>query len=709
MRLTLRTLLAYLDDTLSPAKAREIGLKVAENPQAQELIDRIKRVTRRRGLATPPAGTEGSASDPNTVAEYLSDTLPADQLAQFEAACLESDVHLAEVAACHQILTLVLSEQVRVPPTARKRMYQLVKGRESIPDRTPGKTIPVGGVLADERPAVDDADAPFLLGLSAYSRADSPGRLASRLAVLGALLLALGVAVWLAIPPGGEPAPVPPTAYAQVPGATPVPAEPNADERPAPKSEKAPDNETAKPTASAQALEQISPPRAVAEATPATPPKAKPVAAKVQPPRTDRVEIGKLEKANAVVVRRQPRVDRWVRVPPDAPAVISADRLVCLPGYKDVLRLDGVSIDLWGNLPELFRGPVLEASITPYFPHDGFHADLAVHAGRIYLTAKRDAGATVRLRFKGQVWDVALAGNTTEVVFELTQMLAPGSNPAPPHAVAALAVLAGKATLRPNAGREPVELAKGGEAYWDSVANRPDVRANPPAQAKESQSAYLSRFQPYFDATRAKLALEALDELARRAAETQSIRAVLDEALQDRPDEPPTAKSVAINRIALLSFAALGDLPALANALTDPNRPWVRSAAVEGLRAALARDPKLAAPFRQVLVEKNGVEDAQADAVLRLLRGLTDVERANPATLDQLREGLSSPALSVRELSFQNLVSFVNPQEKANETLLRFDANAPQEFRDAPLKAWKKKVDELKKELAEPIPSPKKK
>ena len=55
MRLTLRTLLAYIDDTLDPAQAREIGQKVAESDVAQELIERIKTVTRRRGLTVPPA------------------------------------------------------------------------------------------------------------------------------------------------------------------------------------------------------------------------------------------------------------------------------------------------------------------------------------------------------------------------------------------------------------------------------------------------------------------------------------------------------------------------------------------------------------------------------------------------------------------------------------------------------------------------------
>src|SRR5690349_5409894 len=40
MRLTLRTLLAWLDDTLEPSQVREIGKQVSESPFAQELADR---------------------------------------------------------------------------------------------------------------------------------------------------------------------------------------------------------------------------------------------------------------------------------------------------------------------------------------------------------------------------------------------------------------------------------------------------------------------------------------------------------------------------------------------------------------------------------------------------------------------------------------------------------------------------------------------
>src|SRR5262249_41037457 len=88
-------------------------------------------------LANPPVFGDESKLDPNTVAEYLSDVLPSDEVPEVEQTCLEHDMYLAEVAACHQILTLMLSEPVRVPATARQRMYRLVKGPESIPNRKP--------------------------------------------------------------------------------------------------------------------------------------------------------------------------------------------------------------------------------------------------------------------------------------------------------------------------------------------------------------------------------------------------------------------------------------------------------------------------------------------------------------------------------------------------------------------------------------------
>ncbi|HEY2786815.1 MAG TPA: hypothetical protein VGJ05_17775 [Fimbriiglobus sp.] len=201
MRLTLRTLLAYLDDTLPSDEAKTIGEKVAESESARELIDRIRKLTRKRGLSVPANGDANTPDDPNVVSDYLSDTLFSDEINQFEEACLNSDVNLAEVASCHQILTLLMSEPMRVPPTARQRMYQLVKGPESLPNRKPGATLPIGGEPPEgSKPESFDADATLLLGVPALAGADTGAKKAFPVLIGLVLLVGMLLSGYLAWP-----------------------------------------------------------------------------------------------------------------------------------------------------------------------------------------------------------------------------------------------------------------------------------------------------------------------------------------------------------------------------------------------------------------------------------------------------------------------------------------------------------------------------
>ncbi len=161
MRLTLRTLIAWLDDTLTSAEVKTIGQQVSESPFAKELVERVQRVTRQRRL-TFPGDLNSQTTDPNLVAGYLDNELTPEQVAEYEKVCLTSDVHLAEVASVHQILSLI-GQKAKVPPDARNRMYRLVRGRETT------KVEPSSAPKSAKPPVAKAAKPPVSEPIAAWS------------------------------------------------------------------------------------------------------------------------------------------------------------------------------------------------------------------------------------------------------------------------------------------------------------------------------------------------------------------------------------------------------------------------------------------------------------------------------------------------------------------------------------------------------------
>lgn len=125
MRLTLRTLLSYLDNVLEEPARTELHRQIEASEHAKEWVHRTRDVMRRLKLGAPEPGGSGAVDDPNTVAEYLDRGLPEQDVAQFERVCLESDQLLAEVASCHHVLAKVLTEPMEIDPDTRQRLHDL--------------------------------------------------------------------------------------------------------------------------------------------------------------------------------------------------------------------------------------------------------------------------------------------------------------------------------------------------------------------------------------------------------------------------------------------------------------------------------------------------------------------------------------------------------------------------------------------------------
>ncbi|SMP46151.1 hypothetical protein SAMN06265222_10274 [Neorhodopirellula lusitana] len=125
MRLTLRTLLAYLDDMLEEEDTQILQAKIEESGLATELIARIRNSVDHRQIGVLSPDAIGPLENANVMSEYLDSTLAPEQIAEIERLCLESDISLAEAAACHQILTVVLGQPAQVNDALRQRIYDL--------------------------------------------------------------------------------------------------------------------------------------------------------------------------------------------------------------------------------------------------------------------------------------------------------------------------------------------------------------------------------------------------------------------------------------------------------------------------------------------------------------------------------------------------------------------------------------------------------
>lgn len=691
MRLTLRTLLAYLDDMLEPNQAKEIGAKIAESNLASALVDRIREVMRRRRLGAPGLN---DTPDPNTVAEYLDNTLPAEAVADLERICLESDVNLAEVAAAHQILTLVLGEPAEVPPWMRERIYAL---GPIVSPAAEGTVAAEGDGATTAAAAASNAPSPartrdsFSQAIPDYLRPAPIWRRALPVAFVAAIAIAwIGLIWWddafralfggppaeqqVAVAPAGQQPPAAP-AGADVPEA-PIeqPAPPEAVQPPAVAAVDggvepvAPDDEEELPAAVAAApAAPAEPMPAVAEVAPAPAGQVEPIPAlpAAVPPAAPAAQVEvvppmKYESPAGIVLEYRDAEGDWFPLPREA--FIRADQWLACPEPFDAefdlgegrakLRLFGGTGIRYTAPPrgsdfalEIERGLlVIERLREPADDAAGANpapgADPAPAAGEAPAAA---AALVISLIVRDETWTVTLGAPGTRCAIEILPLQPTGFEQelGKVSYSGALYSVSGNVRFADGTGRE--RTADLSESEWMPLG--PDERGvadNPhPLPAPQALAALPSWLDPQ---------TPQLTSAVRRA------RALFEKEFE--PNEPLRASlgpivstpEPLVSELAVKCLALAGRHSELAHALARSPHDESRTAAIVGLRIWLGQNPKQGDLLRGDL--QRLFPPQTAELVYRLLWGYSPQDARDPVVSADLVRMLGHEDLAVRQLVY---------------------------------------------------------
>jgi hypothetical protein len=638
MRLTLRTLLCWLDDTLPPDEVRRIGQQVEESDLAREIVERIQRVTRRRRLTIPPA-TGADATDPNTVAEYLDNVMPADVVPEFERLCLKSDVHLAEVASAHQILSL-LGQRAKVPAEARYRMYHLIQGRETdgVRARRDSSDVRVEPVASAPR-------------WHAFSAQPSRPRNLATLAAALVLLALLGWSTWYNLSPSTDSPTREPSvdlrllaarAASRHPAGAAAAAQPGLaklgqpTEAGAGAAEGAGKAELAQTETPAPGPEGRQPETSAAMA--ATEP------AKVaEPPVPGRVPNSArltVAPSSAVLLRRDTAESPWERIKPGTD-VSPGEELVNLEPFRSDLTLGPNTLTLIGGTSVQLQG-------------DGNAIDpnLELERGRMVFRTGKDP-AVLKILDGSTTVRLAIPGGTP-VGLERLSSWVPGAQAAKPPLV--IHVAEGELGIRGADGEKKVKggtrvkLAARGAVAADETETIPAwvIETEPPIIEQEEAKQFGRFFKP----------------------DQRPLPNLVEASASDRPE---------IRRHAYRGLAALNQLSVVISALSAEGQPETRRMAINAVRETLALGP---AGEQRVLdeLQRKGDGGNWAPAVLSLLKGVDPVAASDPTIRTELLQDLRSKDLAIRELALDNLREITRRGDN-----LGFDPDDP---REEGIRAW---------------------
>lgn len=715
LRLTLRTLLAYLDDTLSPAEARDIGRQIAQEPSLNDLIARIKSVMRRRRLMADSPDPDSARLDANDMAEYLDNVLPPARVVEIEKHLLESDQDLAEFASVHQILSLVLGKPADVPQSAKEQAYKVLTGRS----RPHTRLDPIGpkrNHAAARGPENVAEPSPLL---DSHLDAALPGNQFRTVAVVGALLVALCAMIYITVrtpdtrPPrqsaaretpkdegaAAQEAPVelsvaespadeapPPTVEPEAP----VESPPEAPDAARPEAPAPPADETSEPEMPLDPLDDFPPDESTPPPTPPGPslpppptPEAEPSAAgephgestpvaevaaapaapeappaeDVQPPAPRQVvPVATYVSPTGVLLRRSDA--RWSRIRPQD-RVFEGNRLAVPAGERAKIEFpNDVVAEFHGSTRvDLVFDPAADAAA-------------ALLEGKVVVTVSDRPAAVVWILPAG-AWTLSTDGAPALFAVETTLL---------EHPTAAAPERAPRFALDVHVLQGALEAACGDVRESVSAGERRRLLVSPNQALPLAPAAEPAWVQEKLDPATARAASRISDNVSYGPDPERRYRSLVELNL------------LAARRLAVSALASMDDFLAVASELKS-KRDEVRAAAVEALRSR-ARQGGESLQLVQSAIRRS-YSEAAARELNDALLGYAKAECKDVAVRRRLVAMLKSEETEIREAAISNLLEVAG-------TMHNFSAAAPDAQRKRALQRWDVWAENAKIETPEP-------
>ncbi|WP_437229131.1 hypothetical protein SH661x_001272 [Planctomicrobium sp. SH661] len=660
MRLTLRTILAYLDDVLEPAQAREIGEKISESKEATDLVSRIQDVMRRRRIGAPELAGPGSGPDPNLVSDYLENLLPPNEVVELERLCQASDVHLAEVAACHKILSMVVGQPIDVSDEMRERMYLLGGSKSPVETPSSGSVPAMAEGMAGVETETESGLPEYLTRRSFFQQYGGVS-----LVVLGAIFWVAFVwtdsSLWsrqplneaLSRPAVAEAKP----AAGEVAAATPAPAPNQANPRNIPMPG-GPVPNSAVPVVVQTPAGGIIPPAPAPATGPAVAANANTLAPGSNPAMSPRPEPPSPEPPLPANPNVPPEVVRDML--PESPlSYQSGDEfiikhLAANPDWYSYPVTIPIEVDDELASPAPFRNTygivnVLDVTLEPgtriqRLPRtEQTSLGLLLNRGRLILTRPLTTPepVTLELLAAGQSWLITLLEPGTRVAVEYGLPIPQG----PPDEKLKLiprggvAVVSGRIQIS-SQGQPALGLTReDGTALWPAEGTELVLKAELAAPSWALQEESL------------------ITPAARQLARLFQKEFLADRTISQCLGPVVNDRRAGISELAVKTLAMIGQYPYVVGALQSDHQES-RLAAIQALREWLGEDPEQ----NTVLLEQELGKTFRGESVPtleRLLWGYSVQDAANPHVSRQLLDWMKDDQIAIRQLAFENVSRLV--------------------------------------------------